>query len=76
MMAEGFTFTMKDHTDLWKARDAKNPKYQYGVQVERYWYWYEKWMDEVRKHCQQEAAKAEKAAVAEAQKVPAPALKK
>jgi hypothetical protein len=26
-------------------------KYQYGTQVEGSWYWYEPWLNEVRKHC-------------------------
>jgi hypothetical protein len=53
MKAEGYAkFGMQRHIDLWKEKDAKNPKYQYGVQVEGAWYWYENWLDEVRKHCQ------------------------
>jgi hypothetical protein len=56
MKAEGFTwFTMSEHTDLWKARDGKNPKHQFGTDVEGSWYWYESWVEEVRKHCQQQA---------------------
>lgn len=54
MKAEGFTkFGMTQHTDLWKSRDAKNAKHQFGVQVEGTWFWYEAWVSEVRKHCQQ-----------------------
>jgi hypothetical protein len=53
MKAEGFTrFGMKQHTDLWKDRDAKNPKHQFGTEVEGSWFWYEAWIKEVRKHCQ------------------------
>lgn len=53
MKAEGYTkFGMKQHTDLWKERDARNPKYQFGVQVEGSWFWYEAWLTEARKHCQ------------------------
>ena len=49
MKAEGFAkFGMKQHTDLWKLRDAKNLKYQFGVEVERTWFWYEAWVSEVR----------------------------
>lgn len=52
MKAEGFTrFGMKQHTDLWKERDARNPKFQYGTWVEGHWFWYELWLSEVRKHC-------------------------
>ena len=57
MKAEGFAkFGMQHHTELWKAMDAKNPKHQWGVQVEGTWFWYESWLNEVRKHCQQNAA--------------------
>ena len=57
MRAEGFTkFNMQHHTDLWKAKDARNPKKQLGVQVEGSWYWYEPWVAEVRKHCQENEA--------------------
>lgn len=54
MKAEGFTkFNMQHHTDLWKAKDAKNPKKQFGVEVEGSWFWYQPWVEEVRKHCQE-----------------------
>ena len=54
MKAEGFTkFNMQHHTDLWKAKDAKNPKKQFGVEVEGSWYWYQPWVEEVRKHCRE-----------------------
>ena len=57
MKAEGYTrFGMQRHTDLWKEKDAKNPKYQYGVQVEGSWFWYETWLAEVRKHCDENDA--------------------
>lgn len=57
MRAEGFTrFTMQDHTELWQARDAKNPRHQFGTAVEGSWYWYENWLSEVRTHCQERAA--------------------
>jgi hypothetical protein len=57
MKAESFTkFNMQHHTDLWKEKDAKNPKKQLGVQVEGSWYWYEPWVEEVRKHCQENEA--------------------
>lgn len=58
MRAEGFArFTISAHTDLWKAKDAKNPKHQYGTPVEKAWYWYESWVSVVRKHCVDSAAK-------------------
>lgn len=57
MKAEGYTkFGMQQHTDFWKACDGKNPKHQWGVLVEGTWFWYEGWLGEVRKHCQQNEA--------------------
>ena len=57
MKADGFTrFGMQHHTELWKANDGRNPKYQFGTQVEGSWYWYEPWVNEVRRHCQENAA--------------------
>lgn len=58
MGEEGYTeFKMHHHTDLWKKLDAKNPSKGYGVMVADKWYWYDRWVDEVRKHC---AANADK----------------
>jgi hypothetical protein len=52
MKAEGFTrFGMQRHTELWKAKDAKNPTRQLGTRVEGTWFWYESWLAEVRAHC-------------------------
>jgi hypothetical protein len=36
---------------LWKEIDAKNPGKGYGIQVISTWYWYERWIEEVRNHC-------------------------
>ena len=47
-------FKMHDHTTLWKARDGKNPGRGYGVMVGTTWYWYERWIDEVKRHCESE----------------------
>ncbi len=53
MKDEGFgRFGMKQHTDLWKTRDAKGAGRGFGVQIAKTWYWYEGWVQEVRKHCQ------------------------
>lgn len=58
MKAEGFTkFTVAAHTDLWQERDAKNPRHQFGAEIEGYWYWYESWLTQVRQHCEQNAAR-------------------
>jgi len=52
MKAEGFPcFTMRSHTLLWKDLDGKNPAKGFGVDVAGSWYWYDRWIDVVRKHC-------------------------
>lgn len=52
MKNEGFSkFSMHYHTRLWKSRDGRNPKYNFGVWVSRQWYWYENWVNEVRDYC-------------------------
>jgi Protein of unknown function (DUF3644). len=54
IQAAGFKkFDMQHHTELWKALDAKNPGKGFGVQTESDgWRWYERWVDEVRRHCE------------------------
>lgn len=57
MQDEGYPrFTMHRHTQLWKKMDAKNPGKGYGVLVGYTWYWYDRWVDEVRKHCEDNKA--------------------
>ena len=57
MREEGYTkFNMHHHTSLWKSFDAKNPGKGYGVMVAGAWYWYERWVDEVRLHCSDNVA--------------------
>ena len=54
MQEEGHTsFTMHRHIQLWRKMDAKNLGKGYGVQVASTWYWYDRWIDEVRKHCKE-----------------------
>ena len=39
---------------MWQALDAKNPGKGYGVETESDgWRWYEKWIDAVRQHCEE-----------------------
>lgn len=45
-------FSINKHTELWKSRNAKDPKYSYGVLISKTWYWYETWLKEVEKHCE------------------------
>ena len=52
MRDEGYPkFGQHQHTLLWKQLDAKKSGKGYGVQVANTWYWYESWVEEVRKHC-------------------------
>ena len=52
MQKEGFTnFKMHQHIEFWKSMDGKNPGKGFGVQIGRTWYWYQRWVDEVRRHC-------------------------
>lgn len=52
MKGKGFTkFGMKQHTDLWKENDAKQPAKGYGVVVAKTWYWYETWLKQVEYYC-------------------------
>ena len=52
MQEEGYPgFKMYQHTQLWKRLDAKNPGKGFGVMVAKTWYWYDRWVDEVRRHC-------------------------
>lgn len=46
-------FTMNKHTELWKSRRAKDPKFSYGVQISKTWYWYETWLKEVEAYCKE-----------------------
>lgn len=49
---EGFRkFSMHHHTTLWKSMDAQKASKNYGVRVAKTWYWYQSWVEEVRKHC-------------------------
>lgn len=34
----------REHLDMWRSEDAKNPAKGYGVEVEGVWYWYESWI--------------------------------
>ena len=52
MKEEGYVrFKMHHHTLFWKTMDGRNPGKGYGVLVVRTWYWYDRWVDEVRRHC-------------------------
>jgi hypothetical protein len=54
MKASGYTkFGMHQHTQRWKQIDAKNPARGYGVVVVKQWYWYDSWLREVERYCQE-----------------------
>jgi hypothetical protein len=56
MKDEGYDrFMVQSHTNLWKLMDAKNPANGFGVTVQKTWYWYDNWVEQVRKHCQEKA---------------------
>lgn len=58
MKEEGFPqFSMTAHTDLWKQLDGKNPGKGLGTLVQKTWYWYDTWIEEVRRHCQENFAR-------------------
>ncbi len=58
MKKEGYIrFTIAAHTELWKKLNAKDPAKGYGVAVQTAWYWYDPWIEQVRRHCQENAAK-------------------
>lgn len=58
MKGDGYIlFNQHLHTKLWKSKNAKNKGKGFGVQVAKTWYWYNIWLIEVKKHCEQNAAK-------------------
>lgn len=58
MKNEGYSrFSIHHHTILWKSLNAKNSAKGFGVKVQKTWYWYDTWIDLVRKHCQEYAVK-------------------
>ena len=53
MREEGFPrFTIYYHTRLWRRLNGKIPGKGYGVLIANKWYWYDRWIDEVRKYCE------------------------
>lgn len=49
-----YKFSLHNHAELWKQLDAKNPAKGYGALVAgKYWHWYERWVEVVRQHCQE-----------------------
>ncbi len=53
---DGYTdFKQHQHTKLWKSMNAKKKGKGFGVQVANTWYWYDTWLNEVKKHCKENA---------------------
>ena len=54
MQKGGFPrFNMRDHTLLWQSMNANEPTKGYGVTLsDGRWYWYPRWVEEVRRHCE------------------------
>lgn len=44
-------FGSYQHSKLWNQLDAKHPNKGYGVLIEKTWYWYDKWVQVVENHC-------------------------
>lgn len=58
MQTKGFKkFNSHHHALLWKKLDAKNPHKAFGTQVAKTWYWYDNWLQEVEKHCNESGNK-------------------
>ena len=58
MQEAGYTsFNQHHHTKFWKDMNAKQNGNGFGVQVATTWYWYESWLNEVKKHCQENSQK-------------------
>jgi Protein of unknown function (DUF3644) len=51
-------FKQHHHTELWKALDGKNPSKGHGVETESDgWRWYQRWIDAVHQHCEENKEK-------------------
>jgi len=48
-------FNQHQHTTLWQLKKAKDEGKNFGVQVAKTWYWYDSWLNEVKKHCVENA---------------------
>lgn len=52
MQEAGFVkFGPHQHSTLWRKMDAKVEAKGFGTQVAKQWYWYDTWLKEVEKHC-------------------------
>jgi hypothetical protein len=57
MAAKGYKkFDMHQHTQLWKQLKARSEGKGFGVKVANTWYWYDSWIKEVEKYCEEHKA--------------------
>jgi hypothetical protein len=49
------SFSIGQHTRLWKEKDAKNPAKGYGTMVGGFWFWYQRWVDFVLSYLEKAA---------------------
>ena len=53
MKSEGYEkFDNRAHIKLWKQLDGKDKSKGFGYELGGRWFWYERWLEEVRKHCE------------------------
>jgi hypothetical protein len=56
-------FTLHRHSELWRSLNAEDPAKGYGVRLtDGQWYGYDSWLNRVREHCQENAARYRAAA--------------
>ncbi len=54
MRDQGYiNFSMYYHTQLWKELEAKKSAKGFGVELAGRWFWYERWVNIVLEHCQE-----------------------
>lgn len=54
IQAKGYPkFGRFQHTQLWKALDARENSKGFGVLVGDFWFWYDTWINEVEKYCEE-----------------------
>ena len=54
MKSEGYhKFDNQAHIRLWKELDGKNPGKGYGCELGGRWFWYERWVAQVHKQCEE-----------------------
>ncbi len=55
---EGFKkFGVYQHTKLWQSENAKDPSKGFGTIVVKTWYWYDSWLNFVKKYCEENRSK-------------------